>query len=142
AEAQQTYKPDFLTIEIGGTVGDMEALPFIEAARQYRLEHKHSTINVHVVKMDYLYPSDEGKTKPIQHAVTSLRAHGIQPDVLIVRCKRPLAEDENEKICPYTGIPDSRIVQALDANSQYDVPAQVANEGIESAILSAFGLKE
>jgi len=138
--AHQKYNADFLTVEVGGTVGDMEALPFIEAVRQYRLEHPHSTINVHVVKMDYLYPSGEAKTKPIQHAVITLRAHGIQPDMLIVRCMRPITDDELAKLSLFTGIPVTHIIPAMDAASLYDIPAMLAKEGVVKAILDSFNM--
>jgi CTP synthase len=132
--------PDFLMVEVGGTVGDMEALPFIEAVRQYRLENPKNTINIHVVKMDYLYPSDESKTKPIQHAVGTLRAHGIQPDILIVRCKRPIEDEDLQKLSLFTGIPLHHIIPALDADSLYKIPAQLAKEGMVKAVMDSFNM--
>ncbi|CAN5167715.1 CTP synthase (glutamine hydrolyzing) [soil metagenome] len=130
--------PDFLTVEIGGTVGDIEALLFVEAARQYRMDHPGRVISVHVVKMDYLYPSDEGKTKPIQHAVTLLRSYGLQPDILIVRCKRPITKDEREKISLFTGVPVSRVIAAEDARSLYEIPAALEANGMTKAVLECF----
>jgi CTP synthase len=131
-------KPDFLTVEIGGTVGDIEALLFVEAARQYRMDHPGRVISVHVVKMDYLYPSDEGKTKPIQHAVTLLRSYGLQPDILIVRCKRPITKEEQEKISLFTGVPVSRVIAAQDADSLYEIPAALEANGMTKAVLECF----
>lgn len=130
--------PDFLTVEIGGTVGDIEALLFIEAARQYRTEHPNRVISVHVVKMDYLYPSDEAKTKPIQHAVTLLRSYGLQPDILIVRCKREINPSDREKISLFTGVPVSRIIAAQDAESLYEIPANLDANGMTKAVLECF----
>lgn len=130
--------PDFLTVEIGGTVGDIEALLFVEAARQYRMSHPDRVISIHVVKMDYLYPSDEGKTKPIQHAVTLLRSYGLQPDILIVRCKRPITKDEREKISLFTGVPVSRVIAAEDADSLYKIPAALDANGMTKAVLECF----
>jgi CTP synthase len=130
--------PDFLTVEIGGTVGDIEALLFVEAARQYRMDHPGRVISVHVVKMDYLYPSDEGKTKPIQHAVTLLRSYGLQPDILIVRCKRPITKEEQEKISLFTGVPVSRVIAAQDADSLYEIPAALEANGMTKAVLECF----
>jgi CTP synthase len=130
--------PDFLTVEIGGTVGDIEALLFVEAARQYRMDNPGRVISVHVVKMDYLYPSDEGKTKPIQHAVTLLRSYGLQPDILIVRCKRPLTAEEREKISLFTGVPVSRVIAAEDAESLYQIPAKLDANGMTKAVLECF----
>ena len=137
--AKEQTKPDFLLCEIGGTIGDIEALPFIEAIRQYASENK-DTIFVHVVKMDYLYPSDEGKTKPIQHSVTTLRSYGIQPNILIVRCKRPLTESEREKISMFTGVKLSNIISAQDAASLYDIPSNFKKNGIIEAVLGEYKL--
>jgi CTP synthase len=140
-DACEESKPDFLLVEVGGTVGDIEALPFIEAVRQYQSEAPDETIFVHVVKMDYLYPSDEGKTKPIQHAVTTLRSYGIQPHMLVVRCKRSITKEEKEKISLFTGVASNHIIPARDAKSLYDIPAQLEASGIAEAILATFALK-
>jgi CTP synthase len=140
--ARESTEPDFLLCEIGGTIGDIEALPFIEAVRQYKQDKPHDTIFMHVVKMDYLYPSDEGKTKPIQHAVTALRSYGIQPDVLIVRCKRALTTDEREKISLFTGVKASHIIPAQNAKSLYEIPSQLEKFEITKAILTSLGISE
>ena len=132
---------DFLLAEVGGTVGDIEATAIIEAVRQYKLENPKDTIFVHVVKMDYLYPSDEGKTKPIQHSIITLRSYGIQADILIVRCKRDLTMEEREKLALFTGVPASRIIPAMNADSLYDIPENLEKEGLADAILDGFGLK-
>lgn len=137
--AKEKTNPDFLLCEIGGTIGDIEALPFVEAIRQYASETKN-TIFVHVVKMDYLYPSDEGKTKPIQHSVTTMRSYGIQPDILIVRCKRPLTDGEREKISLFTGVKLSNVIAAQDASSLYDIPSRFKENGIIEAVLGEFNL--
>jgi CTP synthase len=88
--------------------------------------------------MDYLYPSDEGKTKPIQHAVTLLRSYGLQPDILIVRCKRPITKEEQEKISLFTGVPVSRVIAAQDADSLYEIPAALEANGMTKAVLECF----
>ncbi len=133
---------DFLTVEIGGTVGDYEALPFIEAVRQLRHEEPAGRVlNMHVVKMDYIYPSDEGKTKPIQHAVTTLRGLGLQPDVLIVRCKRQITVEELEKISLFTGVRPECVIAAPDADSLYDIPEIMAANGLVTAVLEYFKLQ-
>ena len=139
-ELAQEDKPDFLIVEVGGTVGDIEALPFLEGVRQYYVEHRETTIFIHVVKMDYLYPSDEGKTKPIQHSIISLRSYGMQPDLLVVRCKRPLASEEKEKIALFGGVPNEHIIPAEDAKSLYDIPSMLEKNGISEAVLRSFGL--
>ena len=138
--ARENSQPDFLLCEIGGTIGDIEALPFIEAIRQYATE-QGNTLFVHVVKMDYLYPSDEGKTKPIQHAVTTLRSNGIQPNILIIRCKRPLTESDIEKISMFTGVPKSHIIPAMDATSLYQIPSQLEQSKILEAVISSFNME-
>lgn len=130
--------PDFLTVEVGGTIGDIEADAYIEAMRQYRSEHAGKVINVHVVKMDYLYPSDEGKTKPIQHAVTALRSYGLQPEILIVRCKRPLTPEERQKISLFTGVAEECVIAAEDVESLYSVPSNLEANHLSDAILSCF----
>jgi CTP synthase len=140
-KATEEWNPDFLIVELGGTVGDIEALPFIEAIRQYGHQRQSQTIYVHVVKMDYLYPSDEGKTKPIQHSVTTLRSYGIQPDILVVRCKRDLTDEEVEKIALFTGVPAHRIIPALDADSLYAIPDGMAAHGLPEAIFDAFAME-
>lgn len=140
-KAAKQSDPDFLLAEVGGTIGDIEALPFIEALRQYKLQKPDDTIFVHVVKMDYLYPSDEGKTKPIQQALTIMRSYGLQPDVLVVRCKRALTKDEHEKLALFTGVPKERIIPALNAASLYDIPAQLETSGFSEAVLSSFRMK-
>lgn len=135
--------PDFLTVEIGGTVGDIEALPFLEAIRQFKQEHLGKVLNVHVVKMDYLYPSDEGKTKPIQHAVAVLRSYGLQPEILVVRCKRPLLDEERQKISMFSGVPVTHVIESLDADSLYEVPSAMEKAGLFEALFSFFpGLKK
>lgn len=137
--AKKEHRPDFLLVEIGGTVGDIEALPFIEAIRQYALEEDEPTVFVHVVKMDYLYPSDEGKTKPIQHSVHTLRSYGLQPNLMVVRCKRPLTAEERNKIAMFTGVPLQNIIPALDAKSLYDVPNSLDSYGIVEALTKTTG---
>ena len=132
--------PDFLLCELGGTVGDIEALPFIEAVRQYKLENGRTTAFVHVVKMDYLYPSDEAKTKPIRHAVTLLRSYGIQPDILIVRCKQALSDEARQKLSLFTGVKASHIVSAPDANSLYAIPSALEKEGLLDALFDTFDM--
>ncbi len=139
--ARQNSHCDILTVEIGGTVGDIEAQPFIEAARQLRQEDPIGhVLNLHVVKMDYIYPSDEGKTKPIQHAVTAVRGYGLQPDVLIIRCKRPITVEELEKISLFTGVRPECVIAAPDADSLYDIPEIMEAHGLAKAVLSFFGL--
>lgn len=121
--AARRHKVDICITEIGGTVGDIEADPFLEAVRQILRERgSENVIFIHVVKMDYIYPSDEAKTKPIQQSVAVLRQRGIQPDFLVVRCKRPLTRDNFEKISLFTNVPDKRIIPAPDVEILYEIP--------------------
>lgn len=140
-ELGQQEKADFQIIEMGGTVGHYEEVFVLEAVRQYMMRHPKQALCIHVVKMDYLYPSDEGKTKPIQHAVSQLRSYGINPSLLVVRAKRPLTLDEREKIALFCGIPTDCIIPALDADSLYDIPLNMEKEGLAKQVLRAFGLK-
>lgn len=136
-----TEKPDVEVVEIGGTVGDIEALPFIEAARQFGQEFEPSDVcYVHVVKMDYIYPSDEAKTKPIQQSVVRLREHGINPDLLVVRCKRAIEKDLIEKIALFTGVKSDRIIEAINAKSLYDIPVCLESAGLGKAVSAALSL--
>ena len=106
------HKPDITVVEIGGTIGDIEGEPFLEAARQIHRDFgSENVLFVQVVKIDYIFPSDESKTKPIQQSVSLLRSKGIQPSFLIVRCKRPLSKDNQEKISLFTSVHKSHIVQ-------------------------------
>jgi len=139
--AEESTRPDFLLCEIGGTVGDIEALPFIEAVRQYRNDRPGQTLLIHVVKMDYLYPSDESKTKPIQHAVTALRSYGIQPDILVIRCKRALTEEDKAKLSLFTGVRPANIIAAHNAKSLYEIPSNMAEQGLREAVFSSFGMQ-
>jgi CTP synthase len=138
----ESAKPDFQTIEIGGTVGDIEALPFLEAARQFATKNRKNTIFIHVVKIDYIYPSDEAKTKPIQHSVVTLRGYGISPDILIVRAKRPISEESRAKIALFCGVNENQIIPAIDASSLYDIPLNMEKEGLAKVSLKLLGVKQ
>ena len=133
---------DFVLCEIGGTVGDIESLPFMEAIRQLRndLGRAHS-IFVHVTLVPYIAAAGELKTKPTQHSVRDLTSLGIQPDVLVCRCERPLPEGERAKIALFCNVPQEAVIPALDAVSIYGVPLQYHAEGLDSAVLNAFGVE-
>lgn len=141
SKAGEQSKPDFLICEVGGTVGDLECPPFLEAIRQYGAADPANTLYVHVVKMDYLYPSGEGKTKPIQFAVTTLRSYGIQPHMLVIRCNRDITKEEREKIATFTGVKPEFIIQAIDVESLYDIPRGLSKHGFDKAVLASFNLK-
>ncbi|MCL4406036.1 MAG: CTP synthase [Patescibacteria group bacterium] len=143
-EAAEKDRPDFLLVEIGGTMGaDIEIQPFAEAMRQMALKFKSENrfLNIHVVKIDYVFPSDEAKTKPIQHSVRAMLSLGLQPDVLVVRAKRPIEEENLQKISLFCSIPRNRVVEALDAVNIYEIPLALEEKGLLKAVLGAVGMK-
>ncbi len=132
---------DFVLCEIGGTVGDIEGLPFIEAIRQLRNElGREHTCSVHVTLVPYIAAAGELKTKPTQHSVRELTALGVQPDILLCRCERPLPEGERAKIALFCNVRRQAVIQALDASSIYAVPLQYHAEGLDAEVLHHFGL--
>ncbi|MDQ2892390.1 MAG: CTP synthase [Pseudomonadota bacterium] len=132
---------DFVLCEIGGTVGDIESLPFIEAIRQLRNEEgRGNAISIHVTLVPYIAAAGELKTKPTQHSVRELAALGVQPDVLVCRCEHPLPASERAKIALFCNVPESAVIPALDAKSIYAVPLQYHGEGLDSEVLRAFGI--
>ncbi len=132
---------DFVLCEIGGTVGDIESLPFIEAIRQLRNElGRGNSISIHVTLVPFISAAGELKTKPTQHSVRELAALGVQPDVLVCRCEKPLPDSERAKIALFCNVPKEAVIPALDASSIYAVPLQYHAEGIDSEVLKAFGI--
>jgi CTP synthase len=133
---------DFLIIEIGGTVGDIESLPFIEAIRQFRNEEgRDSTLSIHTTLVPYIAAAGELKTKPTQHSVRELTSLGIQPEVLLCRVDRPLPESDRAKIALFCNVRKEAVIPALDAKSIYSVPAQYHEAGLDAEVLRAFGLE-
>ncbi|MBX9795636.1 CTP synthase [Sphingomonas sp.] len=132
---------DFVLCEIGGTVGDIESLPFIEAIRQLRNDlGRGGSISIHVTLVPFIAAAGELKTKPTQHSVRELASLGVQPDVLVCRAERPLPEGERAKIAQFCNVPKDAVIPALDAPSIYAVPLQYHAEGLDHAVLNAFGL--
>ena len=133
---------DFVLCEIGGTVGDIESLPFIEAIRQLRNElGREQTCSVHVTLVPYVSAAGELKTKPTQHSVRELTSLGVQPDMLLCRCEHPLPESERAKIALFCNVRKEAVIQALDASSIYAVPLQYHAEGLDAEVLRHFGLE-
>ena len=133
---------DFIICEIGGTVGDIESLPFVEALRQLRNDlGRDRTVSVHTTLVPWIAAAGELKTKPTQHSVRELTSLGIQPDVLLCRCDRPLPQSDREKIALFCNVPVSAVIPALDARSIYDVPLQYHEAGMDDAVLDVFGIK-
>ncbi|WCT78236.1 CTP synthase [Novosphingobium humi] len=132
---------DFVLCEIGGTVGDIEGLPFIEAIRQLRNElGREQTCFAHVTLVPYIAAAGELKTKPTQHSVRELTSYGIQPDVLLCRCEQELPENERSKIALFCNVRKEAVIPALDAPNIYAVPLQYHAEGLDNAVLHHFGL--
>ena len=138
----ETDDLDFVLCEIGGTVGDIESLPFIEAIRQIRNDlGRGNSVSIHVTLVPYIAAAGELKTKPTQHSVRELAALGVQPDVLVCRCEHPLPAGERAKIALFCNVPAAAVIPALDAKSIYAVPVQYHEEGLDEAVLTAFGIK-
>ncbi|WP_422057831.1 CTP synthase [Sphingomonas sp.] len=138
----ETDDLDFVLCEIGGTVGDIESLPFIEAIRQLKNElGRGQSISIHVTLVPYIAAAGELKTKPTQHSVRELASLGVQPDVLVCRAEKPLPASERAKIAQFCNVPASAVIPALDAPSIYAVPLQYHAEGLDSEVLRAFGIE-
>src|SRR5919199_120113 len=133
---------DFVLCEIGGTVGDIEGLPFFEAIRQLGNElPPHHAVYIHLTLLPYIPSAGELKTKPTQHSVAELRSIGIQPDILLVRADRPIPEGERRKLSLFCNVRQSAVIQALDVPSIYDVPIAYHREGLDTEVLRAFRLE-
>jgi CTP synthase len=132
---------DFVLVEIGGTVGDIEGLPFFEAIRQLgnELPRGHSVF-IHLTLLPFIPSAGELKTKPTQHSVKELRSIGIQPNILLCRCDRPVPISERRKIALFCNVREEAVIQALDVASIYDVPLAYHREGLDAQVLSAFGI--
>ncbi len=138
-EGNEDY--DFVLCEIGGTVGDIEALPFFEAIRQLGNDlERNQCIYMHLTLVPYIPAAGELKTKPTQHSVKELRSIGIQPDVLLCRADREIPEKERRKIALFCNVRPSAVIQALDVSSIYDVPAAYHEQGLDREVLAAFGI--
>jgi CTP synthase len=133
---------DFVLVEIGGTVGDIEGLPFFEAIRQLGNElPRGGAIFIHLTLLPFIPTAGELKTKPTQHSVKELRSIGIQPDILLCRADREIPVNERRKIALFCNVRPSAVIQALDVNSIYDVPRAYHAEGLDREVLDAFALK-
>jgi CTP synthase len=134
---------DFVLVEIGGTVGDIEGLPFFEAIRQLgnELGRDHAAF-VHLTLAPYIPSAGELKTKPTQHSVKELRGIGIQPDILLIRADREIPENERRKIALFCNVPPSRVIQGLDVSTIYQVPIAYHEEGFDTELLAVFGIRD
>jgi CTP synthase len=138
-----TEECDFVICEIGGTVGDIESLPFIESIRQLRNDlGRDRTVSVHTTLVPWIAAAGELKTKPTQHSVRELSSLGVQPDVLLCRTEKELPEGEREKIALFCNVPKSAVIPALDARNIYDVPLQYHQAGLDDEVLRAFRIDD
>jgi len=140
-QAEDAVKPDVIITEIGGTVGDIESQPFIEAARQVRHElGRKNVFFVHVSLVPFMGASGEQKTKPTQHSVAALRSIGIQPDALVLRSDRPVTESNKRKIALMCDVDEDAVVNAIDVSSIYDIPTMLHTQGLDAYIVAQLGL--
>lgn len=135
--------PDVVITEIGGTVGDIESLPFLEAIRQFRKEvGRQNVLYMHVTLIPWIASAGEMKTKPTQHSVKELRSIGIQPDILVCRCDRPLPNGLKQKLSEFCDVPAECVITAQDAKSIYEVPLIVEQEGLAEQVLDLLQMEQ
>ncbi|MEZ2233175.1 CTP synthase [Microcoleus sp.] len=138
----QNTNPDVVITEIGGTVGDIESLPFLEAIRQFRKDvRRQNVVYMHVTLIPWIPSAGEMKTKPTQHSVKELRSIGIQPDILVCRCDRPLSLGMKEKLSEFCNVPEECVITAQDAKSIYEVPLMMENEGLAEQTINLLQLE-
>ena len=132
---------DFIITEIGGTVGDIESLPFIEAVRQLRLELGKRSLVMHLTLLPYLANIGELKTKPTQHSVKNLQELGVQPDILICRTQVPITESIRQKLALFCNVEPRAVIENIDLDTIYKVPIKMLDEKLDEVILDKFGIE-
>src|ERR1700741_129828 len=138
---QGSQGADICMVEIGGTVGDIESLPFLEAIRQLGINlGRKRALYMHLTLVPFIKSSGEMKTKPTQHSVKELRGIGIQPDILVCRTDRPLPESEKRKIALFTNVPVQAVISAIDVDDIYKIPAWLNNQGLDQLVVDHFGI--
>ena len=141
-QAAKKDSPDILIAEIGGTIGDIEGLPFIEAIRQFRSEiGRNNSMSIHVTLLPYLPTSGELKTKPSQHSVNVLRSYGIQPEMLVLRTQVPLGKNEREKLALFCSVDKNCVIECKDMDTIYEVPLYLEKQGITKEVLDILQLE-
>jgi CTP synthase len=139
--SKQHSDPDVVLVEIGGTVGDIESLPFLEAIRQFRYERVKDCINIHLTYVPYLKAAGEVKTKPTQHSVQILREIGIIPDIILCRCEESLEEEIKDKISLFCSVPKENVIDVSDVTTSiYEVPINLNKQGLDQKICEMLGL--
>lgn len=142
-KAKNQFKTDFLIIEIGGTIGDIESLPFIEAIRQFKTEVGYgNAISIHCTLLPYLPTSGELKTKPSQHSVTVLRSYGLQPEILVCRTTRTIPKTEREKLALFCSVPKEAVIECKDMKSIYEVPLALEEQNMASVVLNRLNMED
>jgi CTP synthase len=132
---------DVCIVEVGGTVGDIEGLPFLEAIRQMRLQYgTDNTVFIHVTYIPFIRTADELKTKPTQHSVNKMREIGIQPDIIVCRSEKPMPPEVKRKISLFCSVPLENVIAAVDAQSVYELPIALKEEGIDQRICDQLGI--
>lgn len=135
-KAQKHFKPDFQIIEIGGTIGDIESLPFIESVRQFKAEMGiGNAINIHCTLLPYLPTSGELKTKPSQHSVNVLRSYGLQPEILVCRTSKPIPKTEKDKLALFCSVAKEAVIECRDMKSIYEVPLALEEQNFANVVL-------
>ena len=141
--ASKINEPDILIVETGGTIGDIESLPFIEAIRQFRSEiGEHNSMSIHVTLLPYLPTSGELKTKPSQHSVNVLRSYGIQPEMLVLRTQIPVSKNEKDKLALFCSVNKDSVIECKDLKSIYEVPLYLEEQNMTKQVLKALNLEE
>jgi len=139
---EELAHPDIIIGEIGGTIGDIEGLPFLEAIREFQIEHpKGDVIFIHLTYLPHLKSTDELKTKPTQHSVAELRREGIRPDIIACRSDIPVSPEIREKISLFCDVPKDRVFAVLDAKNIYEVPLMIEEEGICTSLMEIWNLE-
>ncbi len=134
---------DVVIVEIGGTVGDIESLPFLEAIRQFPMDvGRENVLYAHLTLIPYIKAAGEIKTKPTQHSVSALRSIGIQPDILLCRTEKKISKSERDKIALFCNVADDAVIQALDVATIYEVPKMFQSQGLDEIIIKKLGIKK
>ena len=142
-KAQKHFKPDFQIIEIGGTIGDIESLPFIESIRQFKTEIGiGNAINIHCTLLPYLPTSGELKTKPSQHSVHVLRSYGLQPEILVCRTSKPIPKTEKDKLALFCSVSKDAVIECRDMKSIYEVPLALEEQKFANVVLKLLQSEE
>ncbi len=138
---KSTNKDDVILCEIGGTVGDIESLPFLEAIRQFKNENQSDTLLIHLTLLPYIETSGEVKTKPTQHSVKELLNSGIQPDVIVCRSNKKISKDEIQKISLFCNVPSNAVIPSYDVSSIYQVPSLLSKSRLDDLVIKKLHIK-